>query len=587
MSPSASDPVSPSGSPARAHGESTARGATAASVPAPRHESTARADPTPREHVRIFDTTLRDGEQSPGCSMTRAEKVDVALQLARLGVDVIEAGFPAASPGDAAAVQAVAERFASAPETIVCGLARATESDVTACLAAVRPAARPRVHVFLATSAIHLEHKLRCSREELILRAGDAVRRARLEVDDVEFSPEDATRSDPGFLLEVLAAVVEAGATTLNIADTVGYATPDEYGALIARVCALAASTPGVTVSTHCHDDLGLAAANSLAGVRAGARQVECTINGIGERAGNASLEEIVMALHTRGDHYGVATRLDTRELMRASRLVSACTGAHVAPNKAIVGANAFAHEAGIHQDGMLKHTSTYEIIAPETVGADGSSLVLGKHSGRHALRRRLQAMGCELDEGRFADVFTRFKELADRKKVVTDRDLDVLVRGARERAPAGWTLRQLQVTSGTHVIPTATIQLCAPDGATRVASCTGTGPVDASCRAVNALVGEVGALQGFTIRNVSEGLEALGEVTVRVTDFHTARTHVGHGAHTDVVAASAEAYVDALNDLLHARGRGDAPAGEHAWSAPVPGQSAAATPSRTARVPV
>ena len=488
--------------------------------------------------------------------MSLVEKLEVARQLARLGVDIIEAGFPAASPGDAHAVRTIAEEFSDAASPVICGLARATASDVETCLAAITPAARPRVHVFLATSNIHLEHKLRCSRDELITRARDAVLLARTRVDDIEFSPEDATRSDPAFLLDVLAAVIEAGATTLNIPDTVGYATPSEYESLIARVCALAALTPGVVVSTHCHDDLGLAVANSLAGVRGGARQVECTINGIGERAGNASLEEIVMALHTRGDHFGIGTGIDTRELMRTSRVVSSCTGAYVAPNKAIVGANAFAHEAGIHQDGMLKHASTYEIMRPETVGADGSTLVLGKHSGRHALRKRLVAMGYDLDDERFLEVFSRFKELADRKKIVNERDLAVLATGAHEHAPAGWHLSQLQVTCGTHLIPTATVQLRTPDGATRVASSTGSGPVDASCRAVNSVVGDIGELQGFTVRNVSEGLEALGEVTVRVKDFHTARTYVGHGAHTDVVTASAEAYVDALNSLLYARER-------------------------------
>jgi 2-isopropylmalate synthase len=508
----------------------------------------------PSDHVRIFDTTLRDGEQSPGCTMSLVEKLEVARQLTRLGVDIIEAGFPAASPGDAAAVRAIAEEIGEANGPVICGLARATEADVATCLAAIGTAHRPRVHVFLATSSIHLAHKLRCTPAELIERAVHAVTLARAGVADVEFSPEDATRSDPEFLLDVLAAVIEAGATTLNIPDTVGYTTPSEYESLIARVCTLAARTPGVVVSTHCHDDLGLAVANSLAGIRGGARQVECTINGIGERAGNASLEEVIMALHTRADHFGVSTRIDTQELMRTSRVVSACTGAYVAANKAIVGANAFAHEAGIHQDGMLKHASTYEIMSPESVGADGSTLVLGKHSGRHALRKRLASMGYVLGDDRFAEVFARFKTLADRKKVVNERDLAVLATGAQEHAPFGWSLQQLQVTCGTHLIPTATVQLRDPDGATRVASCTGNGPVDASCRAIDAVVGDIGELQGFTVRNVSEGLEALGEVTVRVKDYHSARVHVGHAAHTDVVTASAEAYVDAVNSLLYAR---------------------------------
>ena len=490
--------------------------------------------------------------------MSLDEKLDVARQLALLGVDIIEAGFPAASLGDAQAVRTIAEQVGDANGPVICGLARANEADITACIEAIAPAVRKRVHLFIATSDIHMRHKLRLTGNEVIARACASVAMARALVNDVEFSPEDATRSDPAFLLEVLAAVIEAGATTLNIPDTVGYATPPEYEALIARVCALAARTPGLVISTHCHDDLGLAVANSLAGVRAGARQIECTINGIGERAGNAPLEEVVMALHTRQDHFGVGSHIDTRELMRTSRIVSACTGAYVAPNKAIVGANAFAHEAGIHQDGMLKHASTYEIMRPETVGADGTMLVMGKHSGRHALKQRLSSMGYELDEDRFNEVFKRFKALADRKKVVGDRDLAVLATGAHEHAPAGWRLQQLQVTCGTHVIPTATVSLCAPDGTMHMASCTGSGPIDASCRAVNAVIGDSGELQGFTVRNVSEGIEALGEVTVRVKDFHTARVHIGHGAHTDVVTASTEAYVDAINSLLYTREMAD-----------------------------
>ena len=507
-----------------------------------------------RDFVRIFDTTLRDGEQSPGCTMTLKEKLEVAHQLARLGVDVIEAGYPAASHGDADAVRAVADEIGATMDApVICGLARATERDIATCAAAVAGAARRRIHVFLATSDIHLRHKLRMTRDEVLRHARDAVSLARTYADDIEFSPEDATRSDVDFLHDVLAAVVEAGATTLNIPDTVGYAIPAEYETLIARVCALAARTPGIVVSTHSHDDLGLAVGNALAGVRAGARQVECTINGIGERAGNASLEEVVMALRTRAGYFGVETRIETRELVRASRIVSACTGAWVAPNKAIVGANAFAHEAGIHQDGMLKHASTYEIMTPEAVGADASTLVLGKHSGRNALRHRLAAMGYELDDATFRDVFTRFKELADRKKVIGDRDLAALAGDATSHAPAGWTLLQLQVASGTNVIPTATVRMRALDGQIHTASRTGTGPVDASCQAVNAIVGEVGELQGFTVRNISEGLEALGEVTVRVRDFHSGRTCVGHSTSSDVVNASAEAYVDALNRLLAA----------------------------------
>jgi len=358
----------------------------------------------------------------------------------------------------------------------------------------------------------------------------------------------------------VLAAVVECGATTLNIPDTVGFTTPWEYEATIRRVVALAAKHPGVVVSTHCHDDLGLAVSNTLAGIRAGARQVEVTLNGIGERAGNASLEEVVMALHTRPELFdGAHTRIDTTQLTRASRLLQQCTGTYVAPNKAIVGANAFSHEAGIHQDGVLKHRATYEIMTPESVGADGSMLVLGKHSGRHALRSRLKELGHELDDERFLEVFARFKELCDRKKVVDDRDIAALATTAHDHAPARWTLVQMQVASGTHLIPTATVKLRAADGTTQVGSGTGDGPVDACCRAINAVLGETAELQGFTMRNVSEGTGALAEVTVRVKDLYSGRTFVGHGTHVDVVEASGEAYLDAVNRLLGTRDAEDA----------------------------
>ena len=386
--------------------------------------------PNPRR-VLVFDTTLRDGEQAPGCTMSLAEKVAVAEQLVRLGVDIIEAGFPAASPGEHDAVIAVAEEVARAEGApIVCGLARATASDIESCALALHAAPRRRIHTFIATSDLHLARKLRMTRSEVLAQVSDAVTYARTLVDDVEFSPEDASRSDPDFLCEVLGVAMASGATTLNIPDTVGYATPDEYGDLIRRVCALAAER-SVTVSTHCHDDLGLAVANSLAGVRAGARQVECTINGIGERAGNAALEEIVMALRTRAEYYETQTAVKTHEILQTSRLVAACTRAHVPVNKAIVGANAFAHEAGIHQDGVLKDRETYEIMTAQSVGHDGSTLVLGKHCGRSAVRRRLEELGVKVDEGLFADIFDRLKALADRQKLVTDRDLLALATAA------------------------------------------------------------------------------------------------------------------------------------------------------------
>ena len=383
---------------------------------------------TSPSRVLIFDTTLRDGEQAPGCTMSRQEKVAVADQLVRLRVDVIEAGFPAASRGEHDAVIAVAERVARADTPpIVCGLARATAADIETCALALAPAPRRRIHTFIATSDLHLARKLRMTRDEVLAAVADAVSYARTLADDVEFSPEDASRSDREFLCEVLGVALAAGATTLNIPDTVGYATPDEYGDLIRRICALAAARPDVTVSTHCHDDLGLAVANSLAGVRAGARQVECTVNGIGERAGNAALEEIVMALHTRAAYFDARTHVETREIVRTSRLVTECTGVQVPLNKAVVGGNAFAHEAGIHQDGILKDRGTYEIMCAESVGHESNVLVLGKHCGRSAVRSRLGELGLAVDEHTFNELFERLKALADRQKAVSDRDLVAL----------------------------------------------------------------------------------------------------------------------------------------------------------------
>ncbi len=378
--------------------------------------------------VRIFDTTLRDGEQAPGCTMTLEEKLAVAQQLARLRVDVIEAGFPAASDGDWRAVHQIARGVGGADGPVICGLARANERDIDRCWTAVEPAANARIHIFLATSDLHMKHKLGMTRAQVVAAAGTAVAHACSLGADVEFSAEDAARSDPQFLHEVLGTALDCGATTLNVPDTVGYSTPDEYGALVAGVRASVPGIERVTVSAHCHDDLGLAVANSLAAARAGARQVECTINGIGERAGNAALEEFVMALHTRRSFFGLCTNIETRELARSSRLVSECTGIDVPPNKAIVGANAFAHEAGIHQDGVLKNRLTYEIMSAETVGWDGVFLVLGKHSGRHALRAKTEALGYELTDDELSLLFARFKELADRKKLLDERDIHALM---------------------------------------------------------------------------------------------------------------------------------------------------------------
>jgi len=515
--------------------------------------------------VRVFDTTLRDGEQAPGCTMTCDEKLEVARQLARLGVDVIEAGFPAASAGDCSAVHAVAGEVGTPDGPVICGLARASARDIDACLRAIEPAARRRVHVFLATSDVHMTHKLRMSRDQVVDAVAAAVGYASARCADVEFSPEDATRSDFEFLCEVLRTAIECGATTLNIPDTVGYATPEEYHELLAGIRRSVPGVEAVVLSTHCHDDLGMAVANTLAGVRAGARQVECTINGIGERAGNAALEEVVMALHTRGELFGVRTPINTREIARASRLVSACTGMRVPPNKAVVGANAFAHEAGIHQDGFLKHRLTYEIMDAETVGLEGSSLVLGKHSGRHAVRAHLEARGYRFTDEELTRVFSRFKEVADRKKVLDDRDIEAIALGETGRAPALYTLARADVTSGTHTVATATVHLRGPDGVVRTAEAAGSGPVDAVFQAVDAIVGKPGVLVEFSVDAVTDGNNAVGGVAVRVREPGTpgdggasragrARAFHGYGASTDIIVAAAEAYVAALNRLFGTR---------------------------------
>jgi 2-isopropylmalate synthase len=523
------------------------------------------------DHVKIFDTTLRDGEQSPGATMTATEKLEIAKQLAKLGVDIIEAGFPAASTGDWEAVHAIAKTVGTPDGPVIAGLARANRGDIERCWNAVKAAAKPRIHTFLATSDIHLEYKLRMSREQVLHSVREMVGYARSLCADVEFSPEDAGRSDPEFLYSVLAAAIEAGATTLNIPDTVGYLTPDEYGALIRGIRERVPGADAVTISTHCHDDLGFAVANSLAGVRNGARQVECTINGIGERAGNAALEEIVMALHTRRQFYNVGTRIDTTQIARTSRMVSAVTGLTIQPNKAIIGANAFAHEAGIHQDGMLKNHLTYEIMRPETIGRD-STLVLGKHSGRHAFRKHLERLGYTLNDQELQLAFARFKDLADKKKVVDDRDIVALLDDQLHQPPPIWELEQVQVACGTLAIPTATVRLRGPDGKTRTDSGQGTGPIDAVYRAINRVVGQANILTEFSIQAITEGIDAVGNVTIRIEEgsngnaYHRgddpdhdepdARrpTYSGHGVHTDIIVAAAQAYMGALNKLIATR---------------------------------
>jgi 2-isopropylmalate synthase len=525
-------------------------------------------------YVKIFDTTLRDGEQSPGATMTSAEKLEVARALARLGVDIIEAGFPAASPDDLEAVRRIALEVGNPPRgeeqtkvPVIAALARANRADIEKAWEAVQGAARPRIHTFLATSEIHMQHKLKMTREEVVQRVREMVAYARSLCPDVEFSPEDAGRSDPQFLYQVLGEAIKAGATTLNIPDTVGYTMPDEFGALIAGIIA---NTPGmhegITISVHTHDDLGLATANALAGIKAGARQAEVTINGIGERAGNCSLEEVVMALKTRHPVFGLETGIDTRQLGRISKLVSNYTSIPVQPNKAIVGANAFAHEAGIHQDGMLKHNLTYEIMRPEDVGMHQSRLVLGKHSGRHALRMRLAEMGHALDEAELDKAFLRFKELADRKKVITDLDLEALIADEFYRPRDVFALDGLQVACGTMGMPTATVRLRGPDGKIHIHASVGTGPVDATYKAIDHIVKVPNTLLEFNVHAITEGIDALGEVTVRVqpkesfTKFDAqsespyGRVFGGHGADTDIIVASAKAYLSALNKLITAQ---------------------------------
>jgi 2-isopropylmalate synthase len=526
-------------------------------------------------YVRIFDTTLRDGEQSPGATMTSVEKLEVARSLARLGVDIIEAGFPAASPDDLAAVKRIALEVGHPGRAdglpvrppIICGLARANKTDIDKAWEAVRHAARPRIHTFLATSEIHMRYKLKMDREQVVERVAEMVAYARSLCEDIEFSPEDAGRSDPDFLYLVLEQAIKAGATTLNIPDTVGYTTPEEFGRLIAGIVK---HTPGIDnciVSVHCHDDLGLATANTLAGIAAGARQAEVTINGIGERAGNTSLEEVVMALHTRRPVFALNTGIDTTQIMRVSKLVSNYTGIVVQPNKAIVGANAFAHEAGIHQDGMLKHNQTYEIMRPETVGLTHSRLVLGKHSGRHAFKSRLVEMGYALNEAELDKAFVRFKDLADKKKIITDADLEALVADEFYQPREVYVLDGLQVACGTMGMPTATVRLRGPDGSLRLVAAVGTGPVDATYKAIDEIVKAPATLLEFSVHAVTEGIDALGEVTVRIqgkNGSHTvdaqketrqARTFGGHGADTDIIVASAKAYLAALNKMLVATG--------------------------------
>src|SRR5690348_5678472 len=501
--------------------------------------------------VRVFDTTLRDGEQSPGISLNKQEKLEIAHQLARLGVDIIEAGFPIASPGDFEAVQAIA-REVHGP--VICGLARANAQDIDAAWNAVKDSEQPRIHTFISTSDIHIKYQLESTREDVKGQARAAVAHAKQYCDDVEFSPMDATRSELEFTAEVLQIALDEGATTINVPDTVGYSMPDEYAAMWEELYRLVPDLHNVVTSVHCHDDLGLAVANSFAGIRAGCRQVECAINGIGERAGNASLEEIVMLLRTREQAHGLWTGVETTEIARTSRLVSRLTGYQVQPNKAIVGRNAFAHEAGIHQDGVLKDRTTYEIMDATTIGLESNSIVLGKHSGRHALRDALEQLGFQVDGAALNTAFKRFKELADKKKTVSALDLEAIVSDEMLRAPMAFELESFDIEASSVRGPLARVSVRMPDGTVAEGSFTGDGPIDAFFSALNAATGFEARLKEYHVSAVTGGRDALGETTVLLElDGELAS---GQGVSTDILEASGRAYLRALSNAIAARER-------------------------------
>src|SRR5437667_5145148 len=501
--------------------------------------------------VRIFDTTLRDGEQSPGISLNVQEKLEIAHQLGRLGVDIIEAGFPITSPGDFEAVQAIA-REVHGP--VICGLARTSFQDIDAAWKAIKDSERPRIHTFIATSSIRIERKLQTTRDDVKGQARAAVAHAREYTEDVEFSPEDGSRSDVEFMAEVIQIAIDEGATTINVPDTVGYTMPHEYQAMFEELYRLVPDLRNVVVSVHCHNDLGLAVANSFAGLQAGCRQVECAVNGIGERAGNASLEEIVMLLHTRESSVGLWTGANTREIARTSRLVSRLTGYTVQPNKAIVGRNAFAHEAGIHQDGVLKERTTYEIMDATTVGLESNELVLGKHSGRHALRQALEDLGFTVDGQALNQAFKRFKEIADKKKQVSAMDLEAIVSDEMQRAPAAFELESFDIEASNVRAPLARVAVRMPDGTIGEGSFTGDGPIDAFFSAINAATNHEARLKEYHVSAVTGGRDALGEVTVLLElDGDLAS---GQGVSTDILEASGRAYLRALSNAVAARAR-------------------------------
>jgi 2-isopropylmalate synthase len=494
----------------------------------------------------VFDTTLRDGEQSPGASMNLAEKVEIAHALAELGVDIIEAGFPIASPGDFEAVQAVAQQVHG---PVICGLARCNKDDIDRAWEALREAAKARIHVFLATSAIHREYKLHMAKDEIVRRAVEAVERAKEHCDDIEFSPEDAARTELEFLAEVVEKVVAAGATTVNIPDTVGFAVPEQYAGAIRYLKQNVAGIDKAVLSVHCHNDLGLAVANSLAALKEGARQVECTINGLGERAGNCALEEIVMAVRTRQDYFGLEVGVNTKRLWSSSRLVARVTGIPVQRNKAIVGQNAFAHEAGIHQDGMLKHHQTYEIIRPEDVGVLRTELVLGKHSGRHALSQRIRDLGYHLDNEQLQKVFENFKVLADRKKTIYDADVEALAEAVLHTGPAVWTLEAVTCNGGSGAVACAAVVLWHKDGTLHRDACIGDGPVDAVFKAITRITSVDLKLRAFSINSVTEDEDAQGEAHLEAES--NGRILRGRALSTDIIEASALAYLQVINRAL------------------------------------
>ena len=512
--------------------------------------------------IIIFDTTLRDGEQSPGATLNIDEKLAIAKQLSRLGVDVIEAGFAFASPGDFEAVRKIAQIVGTEEGPVICSLARAIKADIEAAAEALKPAVHGRIHTFISTSDIHLEYQLRKSRAEVLAIATEMVAYAKSFMTDVEFSPMDAARSDPEFLYQVLEQAIAAGATTINIPDTVGYLTPSEFGAMIKGIKDHVPNIDQAIISVHGHNDLGLAVANFLEAIKNGATQLECTINGIGERAGNASLEELVMALHVRRQYFNPylgrpadseepLTNIDTRQIYKTSRLVSNLTGMLVQPNKAIVGANAFAHESGIHQDGVLKNKLTYEIMDAQLIGLTDNQIVLGKHSGRNAFRTRLVQLGFELSETELNKAFVRFKEVADKKKEISDRDLEAIVNDEIQQAPDLFRVELVQITCGSNARPTATVTIRTPEGEELTDAAIGTGPVDAVYKAINRVVNVPNQLIEFSVQSVTAGIDAIGEVTIRLR--HDSRVFSGHAANTDIIVASAQAYINALNRLYAA----------------------------------